>query len=264
MYVIAPAALSTAIPSVAKLRGSLKVLAVLSMYLLMTNIAPKAPVTIPVSQSDSSAEIELDPAPDSETVEPIPGAPDLPEQPVPVPVETNTFPQQLEICGTMTISNRPGQLDELRNSNYAPLVEINGVSLAVAPVQAACFSSGFGPRGSSLHKGLDLHNSDPVDIYAAADGVVRRKQYRDDYGNMIVLDHGDGVFTRYAHLESFNAGLALDGTVKAGDQIGIMGNTASYRIPRHLHYEVLTGEWGALSGSFGLEPVDLIAQLPEN
>ena len=164
----------------------------------------------------------------------------------------------------MTISNRPGQLDELRISNYAPLVEINGVSLAVAPVQAACFSSGFGPRGSSLHKGIDLHNSDPVDIYAAADGVVRRKQYRDDYGNMIVLDHGDGVFTRYAHLESFNAGLALDGTVKAGDQIGIMGNTASYRIPRHLHYEVLTGEWGALSGSFGLEPVDLIAQLPEN
>ena len=138
------------------------------------------------------------------------------------------------------------------------------LALAVAPVEEACFSSGFGPRGSSIHKGIDLHNSDPVQVYVAATGTVKEKQYRDDYGNMLVLDHGNGVYTRYAHLESFADGLAFAETVSAGQPIGVMGNTASYSIPRHLHYELLTGEWGALSGSFGLKAINIMAQLPDN
>ena len=43
---------------------------------------------------------------------------------------------------------------------------------------------------------------------------------------------------------------------------GMMGNTAGYQIPRHLHYEVLTGKWGAQAGSFALTPVDVMS-LPE-
>ncbi|MEC7290065.1 MAG: M23 family metallopeptidase, partial [Pseudomonadota bacterium] len=103
-----------------------------------------------------------------------------------------------------------------------------------------------------------------VDVYAGAAGTVREKQYRNDYGNMIVIDHGDGVFTRYAHLESFANGVDVGDNVSLGAHIGVMGNTASYPIPRHLHYEVLTGTWGAQAGSFALTPVDLFARLSAN
>ena len=132
------------------------------------------------------------------------------------------------------------------------------VKLAAAPVESACLSSSFGPRNGSLHKGLDFFNRDAVPVYAAADGVVRRQRFRNDYGNMIVIDHGSGVFTRYAHLEAFENTQEGD-TVKAGQPLGLMGNTAGYAIPRHLHYEVLTGEWGFQAGSFALEPVDVMA-----
>lgn len=174
------------------------------------------------------------------------------------------FPGKLALCGSMSISNRPAFIQGLDISNYQPTISVNGVAVAVAPVEAACFSSGFGPRGSSIHKGIDLHNSQPVQVYAAATGTVKEKQYRDDYGNMLVLDHGNGVYTRYAHLESFADGLEFAETVTAGAPIGIMGNTASYSIPRHLHYELMTGEWGALSGSFGLTAINIMAQLPDN
>ena len=136
--------------------------------------------------------------------------------------------------------------------------------MAIGPVEKACLSSGYGLRGERLHKGIDLHNAKAAKVYAAGDGVVREKQYRDDYGNMLVIDHGAGIFSRYAHLESFGDTTDVGATVTMGDTIGVMGNTAGYPIPRHLHYEVLTGEWGALAGSFALTPVDPMSYLPDN
>jgi murein DD-endopeptidase MepM/ murein hydrolase activator NlpD len=47
--------------------------------------------------------------------------------------------------------------------------------------------------------------------------------------------------------------------VRAGEVIGLMGNTASYKIARHLHYEVLLGDWGGQAGSFALKPVDVLS-----
>ncbi len=81
-------------------------------------------------------------------------------------------------------------------------------------------------------------------------------KYRDDYGNMLVIDHGGGVYTRYAHLASFGRGLMSGVTVKAGEQIGLMGNTAGYQIPMHLHYELLLGDYANPKASFGLAPAD--------
>ncbi|MEL6862574.1 MAG: peptidoglycan DD-metalloendopeptidase family protein [Pseudomonadota bacterium] len=224
--------------------------------------AEPTPIELPVPQetpspSPETPETESDPAPVPE--------PNTEEEAPDPPVPSNAaFLPSLSICGSMTVSNRPSRLQDLEISNYQPTITINDVELAVAPVEAACFSSGFGPRGSSLHKGIDLHNSDPVAVYAAGDGILKEKLYRDDYGNMLVIDHGNGVFTRYAHLQSFADGLAVGASLSAGEPIGVMGNTASYSIPRHLHYELMTGEWGALSGSFGLTAINIMAQLPEN
>jgi murein DD-endopeptidase MepM/ murein hydrolase activator NlpD len=144
-------------------------------------------------------------------------------------------------------------------SAFAPVVVVNGVRVAVGPVRGACLSSGYGPRNSRLHKGVDYHSDVGGPVLAGGDGVVVEMVYRNDYGNMLLIDHGDGVYTRYAHLASFAPRLTLGVAVAAGEQIGLMGNTGAYAIPVHLHYEVLTGDYGTPKKSFGLTSVDPFA-----
>lgn len=165
------------------------------------------------------------------------------------------FPVTLSLCPRLGIANAPPGDRSLHIIGYTARARVNAVTLARAPVERACVSSGFGNRNGQAHTGIDLYNRDPVAIYAAGDGVIREAHYRDDYGNMLVIDHGRGVFTRYAHLASptdFSEG----DTVTSGQIIGVMGNTASHLIPRHLHYEILTGTWGHQAGSFALKPVN--------
>ena len=197
------------------------------------------------------------------TTQAVKDAPPAPEAPAPKPApkpaeaDTGPFPATLSVCPGMTVANRPPTDADLVVTPYAPFVVAEGkVTLAVAPVKKACFSSGFGARSFGMHKGIDYYNLDATDVFAAGKGTVKEKTYRDDFGNMLLIDHGDGVFTRYAHLESFGSGIAEGKAVKAGQVIGVMGNTASYKIPRHLHFEVLTGEWGAQAKSFALTPLD--------
>lgn len=166
----------------------------------------------------------------------------------------DAFETYLTLCPQMTVSNAPPANDEREVENYSPRVDVDGVILAIAPTRGACLSSGFGPRSGGQHKGIDLHSEDGGPILAAGDGVVVEKKYRDDFGNMILIDHGNGVFTRYAHLSTFTPGINVGATVTAGQQIGLMGNTASYRIPIHLHYELLRGNYQTQKRSFGLTP----------
>jgi len=168
------------------------------------------------------------------------------------------FPVTLSLCPRLGIANAPHADLALHIIGYTATARVNGVTLARAPVERACFSSGFGARNGQAHAGIDLYNRDPVAIFAAGDGTVREAHYRPDYGNMLVIDHGHGVFTRYAHLAR-PTGFSEGETVAAGQIIGVMGNTAAYRIPRHLHYEILTGTWGQQAGSFALTPVDPLA-----
>lgn len=176
----------------------------------------------------------------------------LPEEVAPAPAPApapggSPFEAALTLCPKMAISNQPS------TEGYAPVVLVNGVAIAVNPTQGACLSSGFGPRNGRTHRGVDYHSDTGGPILAAADGVVLEKKYRDDYGNMLLIDHGQGVYTRYAHLSAFAEGLKVGAQVKQGAQIGLMGNTASYRIPIHLHYELLTGDYANPKGSFGLK-----------
>jgi murein DD-endopeptidase MepM/ murein hydrolase activator NlpD len=180
----------------------------------------------------------------------------LPDAP-PEPAFPDVFPVSLKICPVMYVFNRPKTDEDLVMVNYAPVVSAGeSVKLATAPVAEGCLSSGFGMRRTRLHEGVDYFNQTAVDIYAAGNGVIKEMTYRNDFGNMIVIDHGDGVFTRYAHLERFS-GLKEGAAVEAGDVIGLMGNTSSRKIARHLHFEVLTGEWGDEAGSFALTPLDV-------
>jgi len=104
------------------------------------------------------------------------------------------------------------------------------------------FTSGFGVRadpfhaGAAMHPGIDLSGSYGTPIYATADGTVLRAGWNSGgYGNLVELDHGRGITTRYGHMSAI---LVHEGDhVTRGEQIGRMGSTGR-STGNHLHYEV--------------------------
>lgn len=160
------------------------------------------------------------------------------------------------------ISNAPAADAENKVVGYTPTISVNGVALISLPATKSCLSSGFGPRGSSgkLHKGVDFFSDTGGDVLASADGTIVEALYRDDYGYMAVIDHGDGVYTRYAHLKRFGPGVTEGSNVAAGQVLGPIGDSGAYTSVVHLHYEILTGDFNTPKRSFGLTPVDPIAE----
>jgi murein DD-endopeptidase MepM/ murein hydrolase activator NlpD len=109
------------------------------------------------------------------------------------------------------------------------------------PVQNILFTSGFGVRsdpfrgGRAMHAGVDIPGAYATPIYATADAIVGRTGWIGGYGNMIELEHGKGIQTRYGHLSSISV---TPGTrIKRGQLIGLMGSTGR-STGTHLHYEV--------------------------
>ena len=104
-------------------------------------------------------------------------------------------------------------------------------------------SSGFGFRtdpvfgGGERHGGQDLAAPSGTPVYATGDGLVTMAEFKSNgYGNQIVIDHGFGYQTRYAHLSVITVAEGI--RVKRGDQIGNVGTTGKSTGP-HLHYEVV-------------------------
>jgi murein DD-endopeptidase MepM/ murein hydrolase activator NlpD len=87
-----------------------------------------------------------------------------------------------------------------------------------------------------FHPGLDISANTGTPIFATASGKVELAAPSGDYGNLVVVDHGYGLVTRYGHLSKF---LVWQGSeVKRGDVVGYVGSTGRATGP-HLHYEVL-------------------------
>jgi murein DD-endopeptidase MepM/ murein hydrolase activator NlpD len=145
----------------------------------------------------------------------------------------------LAVC-TMSVSNAPAADSRGRILGFSPFVEIREVTLARAPV-AACLSSGFGPRpggAQNFHNGVDLYTRMPAPVWAAGDGVVAAATRLRGYGLTILIRHGRGIETRYAHLSEFAAGVQAGARVRAGQIIGRTGETGNATAV-HLHYEIL-------------------------
>jgi murein DD-endopeptidase MepM/ murein hydrolase activator NlpD len=88
---------------------------------------------------------------------------------------------------------------------------------------------------AEFHRGIDIANADGTPVHATADGIVRIASWQGGYGRLIVLDHGHGYRTYYAH----NSKLAVNvgDVVKRGQVISFMG-TSGMSTGYHLHYEV--------------------------
>lgn len=85
------------------------------------------------------------------------------------------------------------------------------------------------------HNGIDIKAAIGTPVIATANGTVVKANYEGNWGNLIIVAHGDGYETWYAHLKGFNS--KENQVVKAGDVIGYVGNTGLSTGP-HLHYEV--------------------------
>ena len=97
-------------------------------------------------------------------------------------------------------------------------------------------TSRFGPRWGRRHTGTDMCGDVGDPIKAADNGVVITAEYQaNGYGNIIIVDHQNGVHTWYAHLDGFS--VAEGDVVQKGDEIGKLGNTGKSTGP-HLHFEV--------------------------
>ncbi len=117
------------------------------------------------------------------------------------------------------------------------IADINGIKLATLPVTGT-ISSRYGVSSrirKSNHTGLDIAATTGTPIKVMADGVVTNASYSGSYGNLVKVDHGNGVETWYAHTSKMYVKKGQE--VKAGDEIATVGSTGNSTGP-HLHLEI--------------------------
>jgi murein DD-endopeptidase MepM/ murein hydrolase activator NlpD len=110
------------------------------------------------------------------------------------------------------------------------------------PLESYRITSPFGVRADpendreGFHTGVDLAAPYDTPVYATAPGTVTFAGWRDDYGKIVEIDHGNGIATRYAHLHQFT--VSVGQRVAAHAQIGYLGSSGRATGP-HVHYEVV-------------------------
>ena len=169
-------------------------------------------------------EIGLDPA----KVKLPPGRPGMGGPLIPITVKPGTFEHALM------------QLGEARAffSRWRDLAAIVPFQRPVPTDDTT--TSNFGPRsdpftgGTAMHAGMDFRGETGTPVHAAGAGKVLRAEVAGGYGNLVELDHGNGVTTRYGHLSAFD--VKAGQIVAAGQVIGRIGSTGRSTGP-HLHYE---------------------------
>jgi murein DD-endopeptidase MepM/ murein hydrolase activator NlpD len=114
--------------------------------------------------------------------------------------------------------------------------------LSGRPINKGWLSSYFGIRKDpfngkpTMHKGVDFAGTENADIIATAAGVVSWASERYGYGNLIEINHGDGLKTRFGHNKHIN--VSVGDVVTKGQVIAKMGSTGRSTGP-HVHYEIL-------------------------
>ncbi|MBS1187487.1 MAG: family metallopeptidase [Burkholderiaceae bacterium] len=165
---------------------------------------------------------------------------------VPVPLKSNGEPLSLSEFNR-TLGSMETEI--ARREDYMNVVETALMSLkiqsrllpTIQPVEASYNASGFGVRidpfsgRRAVHEGIDFSAAPGTPIVAAAGGVVISAEYHHEYGNMLDIDHGNDIITRYAHTSRLHVNVG--DIVKRGQHIADVGSTGRSTGP-HLHFEV--------------------------
>jgi murein DD-endopeptidase MepM/ murein hydrolase activator NlpD len=154
-------------------------------------------------------------------------------------------PQRLAVGGPFEPATKTDPTFKALFNSWKKLDSLQDGVIAVPsekPVKSAAFTSSFGMRsdpfgrGAAMHAGIDLAGPVGTPIYATADGVITESGWNSGgYGNLIKIDHGRGIETRYGHLQSMS--VRVGERVRRGQMIGRMGSTGR-STGSHLHYEV--------------------------
>jgi murein DD-endopeptidase MepM/ murein hydrolase activator NlpD len=97
----------------------------------------------------------------------------------------------------------------------------------------------FGGGGSEFHPGQDIAAPHGTPVLAPADGTVIEAGWKNGYGQTVVIDHGNGLTTRYGHLSKLEVESGQE--IRRGEELGLVGSTGRSTGP-HLHYEVRLGD----------------------
>lgn len=163
-------------------------------------------------------------------IPPPPGAEDVGGPFVPMPMDTEDERFQASV--------------ETLDGQFERLAHIRSVALSLPlgkPLPDASMTSGFGPRidpflgRPAMHTGIDYRAPSGSPARAVAAGTVIAAEQNSGYGNMVDVDHGNGVVTRYGHLSAIT--VRVGDKVAAGGKIGRVGSTGRATGP-HLHYEI--------------------------
>jgi murein DD-endopeptidase MepM/ murein hydrolase activator NlpD len=146
-----------------------------------------------------------------------------------------TFGMLSELLGTMA-----SRLDIMR-SGVQRRQALAAATPSIWPV-SGWLTSRYGNRrdpftgGADFHPGLDLSADYGQPVRATADGTIVVAERSGSYGNLVEIDHGYGIVTRYGHLSGFKATVGQQ--VHRGDIVGLVGSTGR-STSAHLHYEIL-------------------------
>jgi murein DD-endopeptidase MepM/ murein hydrolase activator NlpD len=139
------------------------------------------------------------------------------------------------------ISYEEKQLQMLESLTFGHHIQNSGY-LSGRPIAKGWLSSYYGVRKdpfngkATMHKGIDFAGKENTAIIATASGVVTWASTRYGYGNLIEINHGDGLMTRYGHNK--NLLVNVGDVVNKGQKIARMGSTGRSTGP-HVHYEIL-------------------------
>lgn len=166
----------------------------------------------------------------------------------------NTYKSQLDELESLE-SDKNAELRELANredeiekeiQSYFSTSSTDGSSNNVSsgfirPVDSSTITSSYGPRVHpvtgqyKVHTGVDFAAPAGAPFYASKDGIVTTAEYHPAYGNMVIIDHGGGYSTLYAHASSLN--VSAGQRVKQGQVVSLVGSTG-YSTGPHAHFEI--------------------------
>jgi murein DD-endopeptidase MepM/ murein hydrolase activator NlpD len=152
---------------------------------------------------------------------------------------------ELDADAVASVEARAARLEEHLRTYEAALKERARLVPSIWPVEGESTDS-FGVRGnpfgggsSEFHPGQDIAAPRGTPVIAPADGTVVKADWQNGYGQTVVIDHGNGLTTRYGHLSKIE--VAAGQEVRRGDELGQVGSTGRSTGP-HLHYEVRIGD----------------------
>lgn len=165
----------------------------------------------------------------------IEGSPDISDEGPLLPTYRDSL-EQYSFLMNASVAKIYHNYPRMWQTNVRPsLWPVNGRLLSPYGARTDPFS---GETSSEFHTGVDLSAAMGTPVHATADGIVTHAEWSRGYGKLVVIDHGNGLQTWYAHLSRFDVVAGQE--IRRGDILGASGATGHVTAP-HLHYEVRVG-----------------------